>query len=121
MSGNKNKHTPGVWINRIDKGAFIVREIVVECELSDTGVIYIADVFGGLCEWEDNARLISAAPDMYAALKAQEEADRLWDIGFSDPDNGVMLEHLETWLNTEIKAKALRKAAIEKADGNANQ
>lgn len=100
--------TPGPWtIRRSNDGS------------GDVGITadglpnVLAECFGDLRhsgerasdEAYANARLIAAAPDMLAALQAQEAADEA---------NEVRLNYTE-WQALEDIAKALRVAAISKA------
>lgn len=111
---NEAKHTPGPW--RIDEDSDDFPVVV--------GPRKGARRFGVEGEWdiclmdkdEDpsrrgvimaNARLIAAAPDMLAALKAQEAAD----------DAGEKRSGLRQWQALEDKAVALRFAAVSKAEG----
>lgn len=55
------KHTPGPW--------FINEHAEIECEKSILGRVYIGDSFpSGEDEWDANAKIIAAAPDLLSAL-----------------------------------------------------
>ena len=59
------KHTPGPWTFRLNGGDF-----VIETQPHGEDVAVIHSTFGGTNDDNANARLIAAAPDMLAALRA---------------------------------------------------
>ena|GEM_PF-6632281 len=118
------KHTPGPWFVETNAGRFNIwggrsREFLA----ADCGVTSNP--------WsKGNAALIAAAPEMAEALRAEEEADHLFDAA----DEYTHRAEGEGWLNdptgsmhvTEAwdrarqareRAKELRRAVLSKAGG----
>jgi hypothetical protein len=92
------KHTPGPW--------------EAENESVSAGFDMVADVFGATTEQRDaNARLIAAAPDLLAALKALVGNDSVRYLDDEGPRG-------EGWQSNELAAAiAAADAAIAKAEG----
>lgn len=126
-----NKHTPGPWMFRTDAGTG-------ECGINADGTGIFAETYSDIRragefarnEALQNARLIAAAPEMLEALKAEDEADAAFDEAeeyTSRADGeGWLYEPTGSMHVTEIwgrankllvKAKELRSAAINKAEG----
>lgn len=123
------KHTPGPWAS--------TSAGVVAAGVTGANVICEAPIhyLESAKNWLANAALIAAAPDMLAALLAQQEADRLhakWKQLIADraylrsPGNGWLKakddELSDAIVATEIeeaevkfKATKLRLAALQKA------
>ncbi len=97
-------HTPGPWECPNIEESYNSRQFWV-CD-EEGGLIAVAE--SGWSEAEANARLIAAAPDLLAALEAEEEWRARAQAGAIDPD-----WHYETMV------AALRRAAIAKATGGA--
>lgn len=132
----QEQHTPGPWEAR---GAMQHGEVLFwDIEPKSTGkyrgsvaTVHQAEHIEGITadERDANAKLIAAAPDMLAALKAEAEADEAFDAA----DEYTHRADAEDWLNdptgslhvTEAwdradrlrgEAKKLRAAAIAKAE-----
>lgn len=91
------KHTPGPWHLSAAKDCIWHQ---------DHGRICTPPNHAQVWNWEPNARLIAAAPDLLAALEAEEEWRAREDAGELDPD----------WdYDTMVASK--RRAAIAKAKG----
>lgn len=79
MSKEKQKHTPGPWVQQPSAGKFGESEFVVRHETADglashvasMSPMWICDEHGGSVE--ANARLIAAAPELYSALQLMLE------------------------------------------------
>lgn len=102
---NKAKHTPGPWEIREQEGnnsTFLDGEIQITTE-SDTLICALQDETGEdwtAADMNANARLISAAPDLLAALERVLECHRL-----------------KISLDTNAAALEQARAAIAKAKG----
>jgi len=107
-------HTPGPW--KADLGR-VVRFIPESHGGPMTETVAICS---GECEGSplDNARLIAAAPEMFAALEAQQELERCrarcFTTGGADSDYEA---NMLAWSEAEKTAQTLRRAAIAKARG----
>ncbi|WP_374712979.1 hypothetical protein [Symbiobacterium terraclitae] len=114
----ESKHTPGPW--EVRRPAHITWN-------GPTGAfeIYADDKLicqrpwaegnpQAIREYEADARLIAAAPDLLEALEAQEAADRHWHdcAGCKDPR-----EWCTEGLNLLARARELRADALAKATG----
>ena|SRR5580765_6125700 len=94
------KHTPGPW------GAYNLSKGNIAIETREG--VRVANASGDTCDVEANARLIAAAPELLAALKAAYSALALID------DFGTA-----TGENPDVQNAALdqARAAIAKAEG----
>jgi hypothetical protein len=109
------KHTQGTWdavLNDDPRGQPVPYYSGLICTV-EHGERYLAVVSDGrrvsTDEWEPNARLIAAAPDLLAALKA---AMAFIKANVADPD--ITEEMASAWV-TLLDAKP--HAAIAKAEG----
>jgi len=74
--------------------------------------------WGNIRQTKEDAFLIAAAPDMLAALEAQQELERCrarcFTTGGADSDYEA---NMNAWSEAEKTAQTLRRAAIAKARG----
>ena len=110
------QHTAGPWQMQGDADAReLVQNIGAEEWLDDERTRYrpIARVYSG----RTDARLITAAPDLLAALEriAWEGAYKPTDEELDGPDSGHFLQILGRWDAGEKARTALRKARGEDA------
>ena len=97
----KAQHTPGPWIGTLfSNGGFFVEADTKPPRLAICERIPLPHL---AAESIANALLIAAAPDMYKALKAQEELASLSFIG--EPAESI------------ARVRTMRRAAIAKAEG----
>lgn len=93
MSG---KHTPGPWT--------VVRELRQEdeciCDMLNCGWV-IPRQGTKLANWDDDARLISAAPDLLDALECLKR-----ELILSDVDMDYIESHFRPWINKAESAVA---------------
>ena len=97
----KTEHTKGPWVARQIGGSHVSIEKVsngIRSVIAETCYFKLADEHGG--EYSANARLISAAPELLAALK-----ELCADKYLADPINADRMKNA--------------RAAISKAEGNA--
>lgn len=114
--------TPGPWEIQpefYDPKGYYEEPAIVVLDASGDIARRICTIRIGIEGSDANARLISAAPEMLAALKAQEEADRLLRAARMLNEEGSDLEPYAKAEAFEAKkhAVALREAALAKADG----
>ena len=98
------KHTPGPWrVGPVD-----------DTRVEDANGNEVAQIDGDYNQpdtWplmEANARLIAAAPDMLAALKAAKEADKI----------NIARGGAAKFIEADQRAQRLIRAAIAKAEGS---
>lgn len=106
------KHTPGPW--RIEQSPFFAN---IRAEAAGvSGIASIQLVSPSTAEALANACLIAAAPDMRAALEAQESAEK---AQANCPDCEGIGDWAECGRCSELFGTAidLRRAALAKAEG----
>jgi hypothetical protein len=100
------KHTPGPWTAEIPKpvhlGHYAAGQAAKISEVGSITTIASLSVFNN--DWQDNARLIAAAPDMLAAL---QEVEWIFDGEEDITNNGGP--------NNAMKALQVVRAALRKA------
>ena len=94
------KHTPGPWVVTTCADYWVAAE-------DGAGIAHCGDIEWAnhevmQHEWEANARLIAASPDMLAALEAIEQFDLSWSNSMDTNVEGI---------------KDIASAAIAKAKG----
>lgn len=116
-------HTPGPWKYRplpLDDWGIVRADDYVICQARDPNVWKEDDLSthrrNKTDPWEANARLISAAPELYeyALAIGQWEADLIMDIEAWETGNPAIPQHLwDRWM----KLQALRLSATAKTRG----
>jgi len=107
MTSHKHAWTKGPWIAASAYSSVVGIPIVAQTgkRIANTSMPGFPDDYGNDETNLANARLISAAPEMYEALKKAEE---LYQVGIIAAPNGLFDEVQE-----------LRRAALTKAEGGA--
>ena len=109
------KYTPGPWTVNYTKFS--------EVRTSDGAIVAKCTKLTTLTNMQANAALIAAAPELLAALEADEQAQKLYDeylemIDAKCPPNDCG-EKWRAAMKQRKHAKELRTAAIAKAKGQA--
>lgn len=118
---SKTKFTPGPWkIERLATNIALIMPALAEIDGALIATVN-DDNDEMTAEMEANAHLITAAPDLYAACLAQEEAEDFNANSCPDcKDEGTeapeLCEHCFPYYD---KARCMRRAAIAKATGGA--
>ena len=115
MTTKTTEHTPGPWEARRQLAdGYLIKKEGWEIRTDAYDVATWIE-HGAPIRKEADARLMAAAPEMFAALEAQQELERCRARCFTT--GGADEANMNAWSEAEKTAQTLRRAVIAKARG----